>query len=457
MFHRFTLKNGIQVVSEPMENRRTVAMGVFVKVGSRNETKADNGISHLMEHMLFKGTTHHTAKEIADITARMGDDINAFTSKECTALYGMTITENLREMAMLMGEMLTNSVFDAKELAKEKRVVMDEIDMYEDSAEDLVHELLQKRIWRDSALGFQISGNKSVVRGFHKAQLEAFHREHYFAENLLISVAGGYDEEKLLGWLAEAFSDMRKRAGGPQIVADSIKAGMGSALALEPYHKQYKTKQETAGGKSVDSPEYYRSFATADKDIEQLHMNLAFPALKVGDERRFAYSVFNSAFGGSNNSWLFQKIREDAGLAYSVYSYSSAYERAGLFHIDITMQPALGVPVLEKVIGVARDFACIGLKEEELAMHKQQVRTELIMNSESPKNRMDANAKYALAGTPLYTVEEKLAKIDAITCEDIRMLAREIMDLSQCSMCVVGDKSCMDLRGIKKKWEQLCN
>ncbi len=465
MFYQYKLPNGIEVISEPMANRRTVALGVFVKVGSQDETKENNGISHLVEHMFFKGTRTKSAKEIADITARMGDDVNAFTSKECTALYGMTITEKLGELAELLGNLLTEPLFDSKELAKEKRIVMDEIDMYEDSPEDLVHELLQKRVWRDDPLGFLISGTKSVVRKFHSEELHQFLREHYFAENMLISAAGGYEEEELKSCLMRAFARVckraeRKKAKGyqsPQEVAASLKREKGKELALAPYHQEYGYRKEEKKQSGALSPQYYRSFASADKDIEQLHLNIAFPALCVGDERRFAYSILNSAFGGSNNSRLFQKIREEAGMAYSVYSYSSAYKRAGLFHIDITLQPQLAVLALGKVAEIVEEFAERGLTQKELDLHKQQVRTELIMSAESPKTRMDANAKFTLAGTKIYTLEEKLAHVDAVDCRQVLELAKEVFRLSGASLCVVGDKSATDLRGLRKMWEQWGN
>lgn len=508
MFHRYVLSNGIEVISEPMENRKTAALGVFVKVGSQDETRENNGISHLLEHMLFQGTGSRTAKEIADITARMGDDVNAFTSKECTAVYGMTITERLEELAMLFGDMLTSPLLAVKELRKEKRIVMDEIDMYQDSAEDLVHELLQRRVWRDDALGFLISGTKSTVRSFDSGQLRRFHREHYYAENMLVSAAGGYEEPRLLEWLERAFagaarknSVVRGKAAllRPEEIAALVRAEKAEELALSTYHREYESAGVSArirqkmplstGGREYEgtgqqvpgqradkpaelrgdktaatqfselrgdkpaAPQYWRSFASADREIEQLHINLAFPALCVGDERRFAYSVLNSAFGGSNNSSLFQEIREEAGMAYSVYSYSSAYQRAGLFHIDITVQPQLGVPVLGKTADIVSKFVRNGLTEEDLLLHKQQVETELIMGAESPKTRMDSNAKFALAGAPLYTLEEKLARIEKISCEDIRLLASDIMKLSECSLCAVGDRNCTDLRGMKRLWK----
>ena len=250
MFHRYRLSNGIEVISEPMENRKTVALGIFIKVGSQDETRKNNGISHLTEHMFFKGTTTRSAKDIADLTASLGDDVNAFTSKECTALYGMTITEKLDELADLLGDLVANAKFDSKDLAKEKRIVMDEIDMYEDSPEDLVHELLQKRVWRDDALGFLISGTKSIVHSLHSEELHQFLKEYYYAENMLISAAGGYAEEILKDCLERAFAGVK------------IKGERKKELCI--------------------TPDYHRSFASANKKIEQIHLNLAFPAPALG-------------------------------------------------------------------------------------------------------------------------------------------------------------------------------
>ncbi len=471
MFRRYLLQNGIEVISEPMENRRTVSIGVFIKVGSADETKQENGICHLIEHMLFKGTKRYTAKEIADITVRMGDDVNAFTSKECTGLYGMTISEYMPEMIALLGEMLSGAQFAAEELAKEKRVVMDEIDMYADSPEDMVHELLQKRIWREDAIGFLISGTKTTVKGFDRKQLMDFQKQHYYGENMLISVAGGYEEEAMLSELAKAFGRIRRLTNTPEETAQKIKQTKQELLALEPYFKVYAQEAGIRGCRNaeeayekkrtirmlpqLEADRYFRSFVIGHREIEQLHMNLAFPGLLLGDERRFAYSIFNSAFGGGSNSRLFLKIREEEGLAYSVYSYSSAYERAGLFHIDITVQPDNAMQVLKKTVDIIREFTTNGLTQEELELHKQQVKTELIMNAESPKSRMDSNAKFALVGTPLYTIEEKLAKIDAVTCEEIKELAQACMNLEQCSICVVGDRNENDFTAIKNFWKKL--
>lgn len=456
MFQSFTLKNGIKIISEPMQNRRTVAMGVYVKVGSQDENLRNNGISHLIEHMLFKGTDKHSAKELADITARMGDDINAFTSKECTAVYGMSISENLEEMVSLFADMLVHSTFDAKELAKEKHVVMDEIDMYTDSADDLVHELLQKKIWNEDALGFFISGTKSTVKSFSRAEVTRFHSRFYRPDNMLISVAGGYEEDKLLKWLEREFGAKNM----PGEIADRVYQVMGDRLGHGPYHRQYADRSQNRSSEAEKNslaiaPKYHRCFVTADKEIEQLHINLAFPALCVADERRFVYSLFNSVFGGSNNSRLFQKIREEEGMAYSIYSYSSAYERAGLFHIDITVQPTLAACVLEKVFEEVRRFLRDGVEDAELSMCKQQIRTEMIMSAESPKTRMESNAKYAMAGGALYSTEEKLKRIDCVCKEDITALARDILKLSQCSMCVVGNKANYSVQELKKIWNTL--
>lgn len=505
MIHQFNLENGIKVVAEPMADRRTVAIGIYVHVGSANETKENNGISHLMEHMMFKGSKRYSVKEIADVTAGLGDDVNAFTSKEATALYGMTTSENLYELIMLLGDMIANPLLDSKELSKEKRVVIDEINSYADDADNLVHETLQRKVWKEDSLGQIISGNRTVVKGFTKADLEEFHQKYYHTGNMVISVAGGFDEMHLKEWLEEGFREVsngkllsenvhvrklnRKKLSDDKSVnetdyvsveknasqiADKIKQSMADDLALDPYHKIYpskesktkivvereknrvaQTEKSNLQKHSLVPVTYFRSFHALQMEIEQLHMNLAFPFITMQDDRRFVCSVLNSGFGGSNNSKLFQSIREESGLAYSVYSYESCYERGGLFHVDLTMQPSVAEEVLKRTEDVVRRFVAEGLSERETEMQKRLVRTELIMASESPKQRMESNAKYALIGMPLLSVQEKLDRITAITSEDVKKLAEDYLRLQQCSLCLVGDKSEYKVRHLKKIWSTM--
>ena len=199
------LPNGIRVVLEPMPYVKTAAFGVFVGVGSVCETKENNGISHMIEHMLFKGTETRSAKELADITARLGDTANAYTGKEYTAYYGVTIAEELPKLMEVLSDMLLHSVFDAKSLSKEKGVICEEIDMYNNSPDDLVHEQAQKRAWQGHPLSFQISGTKGIVRGMTREKILTFYKREYRPERMVLSVAGAFDKEKVMEYLTALF------------------------------------------------------------------------------------------------------------------------------------------------------------------------------------------------------------------------------------------------------------
>lgn len=439
------LANGLQVVMETMPYLKTVSFGIWVSVGSASEVKSNNGISHMIEHMLFKGTKTRTAKQIADLISRIGDDINAFTGKEVTCYYGSTVTESLDVMIELLADMLQHSAFDRKDISKEKRVICDEIDMYEDSPEDLVHELLQQKVFDKHPLGFIISGNKSVVRAFSRQQLLNYMNQFYTAENIVISVAGNFEKEGLLHKLNEALGE---------IPSGNSKAGMISAnikklqtVQADPYSPRY-THREL---KSI----YHRCFCTRNKEIEQLHINLAFPAITIDSPQNDVFSIFNSILGGSNNSRLFQKIREELGLAYSIYSYGSFFEQAGLFHIDITINPSQAEIVLEHVINALNEMINDGITEEELLTHKSQVMTEFIMSSESAKARMNSNAKSLMVRGYIRGMEEVTEELKKVTLEEVNQIARQILKLRDMSICLVGPKGDESFIKIKKKWQRL--
>lgn len=441
------LSNGIQVALEHLPYLRTVSFGVWVRIGSAGESKSNNGISHMIEHMLFKGTKNRTAKQIADLTSSIGDDVNAFTSKEVTCYYGSTITEHLPTLIDLIADMLQESCFNESDIRKEKRVICDEIDMYEDSPEDLVHELLQQRIFKDQSLGYIISGNKSVVRSFTKQQLLAFMKLHYTADNIIISVAGKFDKNELIKLLEEKFKNVPRGFKKASNIANAIKNKQ--SIHLEPYQAKYE--HMTSESKVL----YQNCFCTRHKEIEQLHMNLAFPAISIHSSKNDIFSIFNSILGGSNNSRLFQKIREDLGLAYSIYSYGSSFDTAGLFHIDITINPTQADAVLCAVNGVLKDLRENGITSEELTTHKAQVITEFIMSSESAKSRMNSNAKSLMIRGQIKTLDEALDGIKKVTLEDINLFAKQILDMEKLSICLVGPKNGNSFTNIKHKWIQM--
>lgn len=422
MIKNLELENGIMVVLEPMSHLRTTAFGVWVKVGSVNETPQNNGISHVIEHCLFKGTKTRSAKQLADEISAIGDQLNAFTGKECTAFYGVTLTEYLPKMMELVGDMLRNSTFEEEPLQKELGVILEEIDMYDDSPEDLVHELLQKNVWKDHALGYIISGEKSVVSGMTREQILDYMKLHYCGSNMVISIAGNFEESAVLEDLKQYFADIPRYG-----------TGAGS-------------------NKDADTiPQFYRCLCERKKDVEQLYMNLAFPTMDERDEERHVQIMANALLGGSNNSRLFQQVREELGLAYSVYSYSSLYRYAGLFHIDVIINPSNAWTVYEKLEEILAEFSSKAISSEELNSLYTQLRIEMIMGSESARNRMERNAKALLMHNRVVTLEETLQKLSMVSAEDIRIFGEKYFKVSDAGICLVGDIS-KAAEKVKKKW-----
>ena len=422
MIKTVTLANGIRLVMEPMPNLRTASLGVWVKVGSANETKENNGISHVIEHCLFKGTKSRTAKQLADEISAIGDQLNAFTGKECTAFYGVTLTEYLPKLIELLGDMLQNSTFEEEPLKKELGVILEEIDMYDDSPEDLVHELLQKHVWEDHPLGYIISGEKSVVSAMTKEQILTYMKQYYCGSNMIISVAGNFDEEETVACLKEHFLSIPEYG----IAENELPA--------------------------VTVPEFHRTVCERKKDVEQLYMNLAFETVPETDELRHVQIMVNALLGGSNNSRLFQNIREELGLAYSVYSYSSLYRAAGLFHIDVIVNPSNAVTVYEKLREILKEFSEKRIEEQELKALYTQLRTEMIMGSESARNRMEQNAKSLLMHGRVVPLEETIEKLSKVTAEDMQKFAKEYLNIEQCSICLVGEIS-KEAERVKKHWK----
>ncbi len=401
-----TLSNGITVVMENMPYLKSASFGVWVRVGSANEDESNNGIAHMIEHMMFKGTNNRNAKQIADEMARIGGNINAFTSKECTSYYATTLSEHLPMAIQIIGDMLNNSLIDEKALKKEKSVIIEEIDMYEDSPEDLVHEILQQRIWKGHPLGYMISGRKRIVRKVSREQIIDFIDVFYTGENIVISIAGNFNQKEILALVEEEFCGIK-----PVSNRDIL----------------------------IEKPKYNKVVVKKDKDIEQFHLNIAFDGISYLSEERYALSVLNSILGGSVSSRLFQKIREDAGLAYSIYSYGSSYKDTGLLHIYAAMNPNQKDTVIKKIHTIIESLKKKGITMEELSMTKEQIKTELILGSEGARSRMNANGKSMLNRGRLVPLNELLDGIDSVSLEDVKGFANKYMDISALSLSMVGN------------------
>ena len=413
------LSNGITVVLEEMNHLRSASFGIWIKVGSCNENNSNNGISHMIEHMLFKGTTHRSAKDLANDMAMIGGNLNAYTSKECTSFYVTTLDSHLPMAINIIGDMICNSLFTQEDIKKEKGVIIEEIDMYDDSPDDLVHEMLQKKAWKDHPLGFIISGSKKNVNGFTRNEILDYFNKYYTANNIVISIAGSFEKSKTLTQLEEQF-------GG-------ILSSSESSLLTEPV--------------------YHKCFYKQKKDIEQIHMNLAFESVSYNSSQKYALSIINSILGGSENSKLFQIIREEQGLTYSIYSYGSSYNAAGLFHIDAALNPSKLSKVYHEIISVIEQFKIDGVTDEELQRTKEQINTELIIGSESTRNRMNSNGKAMLCRGKIISLDETVNRLNAVSKEDISNFLQHFFVTNQCSVSLVGNTIHKEIVDFENKWK----
>ncbi len=405
----YTLDNGLRVVFEQNKHLSAVTVGVWIKVGSRDEDASNNGIAHMIEHMLFKGTKKMTAEQLAVRTAIMGGGLNAYTSKENTEVYCRTLPSCLMEAINILGDMICNSLIDEEELEKEKGVVCEEIDMYKDSPEDSVHEVLQKKIWHKHPLGYIISGKKKNVKSYTSAQLKEFMSRYYVAENMVVSVAGNFNKRETLQWIKDSFADLRTRKDMEGSLMDNI-----------------------------STPVYRKASFNKVKDIEQLHMNMAFRAPAFVEEERYVATIVNAILGGDVNSRLFQGIREKYGLTYSVYSYGSSFSDTGLMHIYAAMNPQQQEKVYQLIMDIISDLKVKGITQTELKNARQQTVVEMTLNRDSTSSLMSANAKNIMYDIPLIPFDEKISKLMSIKKADISEYIDKYLCVEDISVGLIG-------------------
>ncbi|MFG6378151.1 MAG: insulinase family protein [Lachnospiraceae bacterium] len=403
MIKVYELSNGIKTIMESCDFFHSVSFGVWVKVGSRSETKENNGIAHMTEHMLFKRTETKTAGEIARITAKLGGNLNAYTSKECTSYYCKTLPELLEPAIEVIADMVCHSAVREEDLENEKTVVCDEIDMYKDSAEDYVHEVLQKKVYKHHPLGFLISGKKKNVKGFSPKDIQTFMDKYYTGKNIVISVAGCFEPEKTLELIKKYFGE--------------LKSG------------QKNTK--------FDTPKYYKTNFIKYKDIEQLHMNLVFPAVSFLDKDKYALTLLNNILGGDVSSRLFQELREKRGLTYNICSYGSSFCDTGLLHIYAAMNPSQEDFILSLIQKIIEDMTTSGVRREELEDSIQQTVVEMTLGQDNSAGRMSSNARMLMFEKELTSFEEAIRKIKTVSLEDINLTIEKYLQIEKMSMGIV--------------------
>jgi len=381
-------------------------VGIWVGAGSRNEKKEINGISHFIEHMLFKGTKKRSAKEIAESIDSIGGQINAFTGKECTCYYTKTLDTHIDIAIDVLTDMFFNSVFSEKDIDIERKVVLEEISMYEDSPEDLVHDYLSETVWENDAIGMPILGTYESLHNIERDTIVNYISEHYLPENTVIAVAGNFDDNVLI---------------------DIVKKNFGSWYSDRKPVKQF------------EKANFKVSNRIKQKDIEQVHICLGFEGIEHGNDDLYSLLAINNVFGGGMSSRLFQKIREERGLVYSIYSYPSSYCNAGLFTIYAGMNPEHRDTFLKLVMEEIKILIKHGISEEELAKSKEQLKGSYILGLESTSSRMNSLGKSELMLGKVYTPEEVLKKIDEVNNEKVREIIEKVFQMEKMSIAVVGN------------------
>jgi predicted Zn-dependent peptidase len=386
------LDSGIRVVTEVVPSVRSVALGLWVKTGSRDETPAQAGVSHFLEHLLFKGTKRYSAIEIAEIFDGLGASVNAATGKESTNLYARFLDTHTDEAFDLLAEMLMGPTYP--EIDSEREVVLEEIAMYEDEPQDKVHDVLDRAVFGGHPLGRRVLGEAEVISSIPIPDIDAYHRARYTGGNIVVAAAGNIDHDRIVELT-------RKHVETPA-------AGGEPPAALE--------------APRVDGAQ----IGFQRKDTEQFHVCFGGPGIDRSDERRYALSILDAVFGGSTSSRLFREVREKRGLAYAVGSYTQQYVDSGMIGIYVGTR---GDNVEEACGIIGGELASVhtdGITDEELARAQEHVKGRMVLSSESTAARMGRIGKAVLFGTPLLTLDEILQRVDAVTRDDVAELAREL-------------------------------
>ncbi len=427
MYKSSVLSNGVMIVTEKIPQFRSVSAGLWFKSGSMYEADDLGGISHFIEHMLFKGTCNRSAKQIADVMDGIGGQLNAFTAKEYTCYYFKVLDEHLETGLDLLADMLLNSSFESLEIEKEKGVILEEILMYEDSPEDVAYDLLCDAMFKDHPLSKPILGEKHTLQSFNREKILSFFQEYYSAQSVIISVAGNYDDKQL---------------------EDLIQKYFGS---WKPRHAN--------NGKTIPKIAFNGNVLFRQKDIEQTHICMGFPGIPLLDERIYSVMAFNNLFGGSMSSRLFQKIREDKGLVYSVLSHPSNYTIGGFFTIYASMKPSNAQEVLSIITEEIKSVLHDGVTHDELYKAKEQLKGNYILGLESTGSRMNAIGKSQLLLGKITPPEEVLDKINLITMDDVIESMESIFSRGTAGVSLIGkddiSRQVSDLMGISQQIEVL--
>lgn len=389
MYKVYRLNNGLRVITEYIDYVNSVSVGLWVENGSRNETPLNNGISHFIEHMFFKGTHKRSAKDIAESIENVGGQINAFTGKEATCFYIKTLSSHLDLSLDILSDMLFNSKFESEDIDKEKGVVIEEISMNEDSPEDVLADLHCKSVWGEDPISLPILGNAKNVKSFSRNHLLEYIEEYYIPENSVISICGKFDVNNI-------------------------------NKIVEEYFGQWSSNKKRITNYST--PAILTNHLYKQKAIEQLHICLGLQGIPLGNDDVYTLLLLNNIFGGGVSSILFQNIREERGLCYTIYSYASSYNNTGSLNIYTSLNPSCAYDAVNYINEEIYNYYKQGISLEKLKIAKEQIKGSYILGLESTSSRMFSNGKAMLFLNKINTPEEVMKKIDNIDGDSVNKI-----------------------------------
>jgi predicted Zn-dependent peptidase len=405
-YRKTTLPNGIRLVTEWIPHVRSIAVGVWVDTGSRHEPADRGGISHFIEHLVFKGTESRSAEDIARAVDSVGGQMDAFTTKEHTCFYVTVLDEHLPLAADLLADILLHPRFDAGDIEREKGVVLQEFGMVEDTPDDVIHDLFAERVWPQHPLGRPILGDRKIVQGFERDTLLDYFRTEYCPERITIAAAGHVRHDQLVDLLGNRFLDFR----------------------------QFRMPR------AADPPDLATSLDLIERPLEQVHFVLGGRGLEQDAPERYALFLLNTIFGGSMSSRLFQRVREREGLVYSIHSGNAAFRDGGQFYVYAGTEPAHFRRVVELTLREFRSLRDDGVSADELRRAKDHLKGSLMLSLESTGSRMTRIAKQELYFQRPFTFDEILADIERVTMQEVKALGERLLD-GPLSLVALGPKS----------------
>lgn len=408
---RSVLPGGLRIATETVPSVRSVTIGVWVGVGSRDEPSLQVGSTHFLEHLLFKGTRRRSALDLAAAMDAVGGEMNAFTAKEYTCYYARVLDSDLPLALDLLSDMVTSSVLDSAEVESERGVILEEIAMHDDDPGDAVHDHFATAFFGDEPLGRPIQGTAASINPLTRDEIADYYGRRYRPENIVVAMAGNLDHEAVVGLVKDAF-------GRADALGDAV----------------MRPSPPRIGGRKVPA---HRSVRVTHRDTEQANLILGTAGVQRTDERRFTLGVLNAALGGGMSSRLFQEIRERRGLAYAVFSYTAQYADTGIIGVYAGCLPAKIDEVMQICRGELHEIAGHGITEEELVRGKGQLRGSFVLGLEDTGSRMSRIAKGELVYDTLLSVDDILARIEAVTLDDVRHMAREMFSQPQ-TLAVIG-------------------